>query len=278
MSHYGLGLAGVGSALQAVRGCSASESSSGHAQVTEADDPRKRRDRPSPYRIQRDCSLAAAPWLDALWLHRRYRRTTPRSPGGQACAWIGGRIAGEEPRGRNEIAGEAARVRTFIVPRTVRIAMAVRELMNSGPLPQQPARAFYKHSSCCPGLTIGCWRVSMGRRSTKGKTAALRSLPPTSNPTPPDGRRQAQELRRLHEETVKSCGIRCVTQKKISHRLRGPRRRRQGGTIRAVTEQSGSRMFRVVALPAPTERENRKCTCSATSAPACCVRSRDPRS
>ena len=39
------------------------------------------------------------------------------------------------------------------------------------------------------------------------------------------------------------------------HRVRGARRRRQGGTIKAITERVSPQVFRVIALPAPTERE-----------------------
>ena len=38
-------------------------------------------------------------------------------------------------------------------------------------------------------------------------------------------------------------------------RLRGPGRRRQGGTIKRITEYLNPRVARIVALPAPTERE-----------------------
>ena len=38
----------------------------------------------------------------------------------------------------------------------------------------------------------------------------------------------------------------------------------KGGTIKAITERVSPRVFRVVALPAPTERERARCTCSAT--------------
>ena len=38
----------------------------------------------------------------------------------------------------------------------------------------------------------------------------------------------------------------------------------KGGTIKAITERVSPRVFRVVALPAPTEREKSRCTCSAT--------------
>ena len=39
------------------------------------------------------------------------------------------------------------------------------------------------------------------------------------------------------------------------HRVRRPRRGRQGGTIRAITERLSPRIFRVAALPAPSDRE-----------------------
>ena len=39
----------------------------------------------------------------------------------------------------------------------------------------------------------------------------------------------------------------------------------KGGTIKAIAERVSPRVFRVVALPAPTEREKTRCSCSATS-------------
>src|SRR3954464_3112013 len=38
----------------------------------------------------------------------------------------------------------------------------------------------------------------------------------------------------------------------------------KGGTIKRVTERVSPRLFGVVALPTPTARESRRCTCSAT--------------
>jgi len=38
----------------------------------------------------------------------------------------------------------------------------------------------------------------------------------------------------------------------------------KGGTIKAITERVSPRVFRLVALPAPSDRESRRCTCSAT--------------
>ena len=39
------------------------------------------------------------------------------------------------------------------------------------------------------------------------------------------------------------------------HRVRGTRRAGKGGTIKRITERVSPRVFRVIALPAPTERE-----------------------
>jgi polyphosphate kinase len=38
----------------------------------------------------------------------------------------------------------------------------------------------------------------------------------------------------------------------------------KGGVIKAISERVSPRVFRVVALPAPTEREKSQCTCNAT--------------
>jgi polyphosphate kinase 2 (PPK2 family) len=40
----------------------------------------------------------------------------------------------------------------------------------------------------------------------------------------------------------------------------------KGGAIKAITERVSPCVFRVVALPAPTERDERRCTYSATCA------------
>src|SRR5215813_2488596 len=64
-----------------------------------------------------------------------------------------------------------------------------------------------------------------------------------------------QELKRLHvelvklQEWVKSAGA------KICIVFEGRDGAGKGGTIKAITERVSPRVFRVVALPAPTERE-----------------------
>ncbi|WP_324722527.1 polyphosphate kinase 2 [Lelliottia sp. JS-SCA-14] len=76
-----------------------------------------------------------------------------------------------------------------------------------------------------------------------------------SPPQPLKGKAYEKELRRLHVELVKlqqwvvSKGLKvCVV-------FEGRDGAGKGGTIKAITERVSPRVFRVVALPAPTEKE-----------------------
>jgi polyphosphate kinase len=69
------------------------------------------------------------------------------------------------------------------------------------------------------------------------------------------GKRYAQELKKLHaelvslQEWIKHKGLKvCIV-------FEGRDGAGKGGTIKAITERVSPRVFRVVALPAPTERE-----------------------
>src|SRR5215217_2586542 len=69
------------------------------------------------------------------------------------------------------------------------------------------------------------------------------------------GKEYASELERLHTELVK-------LQEWVKHKglkvaivFEGRDTAGKGGTIKAITERVSPRVFRVVALPAPTERE-----------------------
>ena len=74
-----------------------------------------------------------------------------------------------------------------------------------------------------------------------------------------------REMRRLHgelvamQEWVKSSGA------KICIVFEGRDTAGKGGTIKRITERVSPRVFRVVALPAPTDASSRRCTSSATS-------------
>ena len=64
-----------------------------------------------------------------------------------------------------------------------------------------------------------------------------------------------QELRRLHGELVALQEWVKATGAKICILFEGRDTAGKGGTIKAITERVSPRVFRVVALPAPTERE-----------------------
>ncbi|MFI4927067.1 MAG: polyphosphate kinase 2, partial [Burkholderiales bacterium] len=64
-----------------------------------------------------------------------------------------------------------------------------------------------------------------------------------------------QELQRLHVELVKLQEWVQATGTKICIVFEGRDGAGKGGTIKAITERVSPRVFRVVALPAPTERE-----------------------
>ena len=74
-----------------------------------------------------------------------------------------------------------------------------------------------------------------------------------------------RELRRLHGELVAMQEWVKATGAKVCIVFEGRDTAGKGGTIKAITERVSPRVFRVVALPAPTERRSRRCTCSATS-------------
>src|SRR6201996_6886260 len=65
----------------------------------------------------------------------------------------------------------------------------------------------------------------------------------------------SKELRRLHGELVKLQEWAVQTGAKICIVFEGRDGAGKGGTIKALTERVSPRVFRVVALPAPTERE-----------------------
>lgn len=68
-----------------------------------------------------------------------------------------------------------------------------------------------------------------------------------------------KELRRLHEELVKLQLWVVHKGLKVCIVFEGRDGAGKGGTIKAITERVSPRVFRVVALPAPTEREKSQC-------------------
>jgi len=69
------------------------------------------------------------------------------------------------------------------------------------------------------------------------------------------GKEYERELRRLHGELVALQEWVKATGEKVCVVFEGRDTAGKGGTIKAITERVSPRVFRVVALPAPTERE-----------------------
>src|SRR3954463_13792092 len=69
------------------------------------------------------------------------------------------------------------------------------------------------------------------------------------------GKESARELKKLHVELVKLQEWVKLKGLKVCIVFEGRDGAGKGGTIKAITERVSPRVFRVVALPAPTERE-----------------------
>ena len=94
----------------------------------------------------------------------------------------------------------------------------------------------------------------MGKKHTKKRTK--KRDPTTPGSTPKMKRKEYEkELRRLHGELVAMQEWVKATGAKICIAFEGRDTAGKGGTIKAITERVSPRVFRVVALPAPTERE-----------------------
>jgi polyphosphate kinase len=103
------------------------------------------------------------------------------------------------------------------------------------------------------------------RRQNRNKKQHEEDSPPAAAPAGdtafgPDGklRRKAYEaaLRELHVELVKLQLWVQATGAKVCIVFEGRDGAGKGGTIKALTERVSPRVFRVMALPAPTQREN----------------------
>ena len=89
--------------------------------------------------------------------------------------------------------------------------------------------------------------------SAKKKEGATNPAP--KNPTRSSARTYEKELERLHGELVKLQQWVVAKGLKVCIVFEGRDGAGKGGTIKAITERVSPRVFRVVALPAPTERE-----------------------
>jgi len=93
------------------------------------------------------------------------------------------------------------------------------------------------------------------RKAKKPSKPAKAALAKAAPPEKLDKKSYEQELRRLHVELVRLQQWVVHEGLKVCIVFEGRDGAGKGGTIKAITERVSPRVFRVVALPAPTERE-----------------------
>jgi polyphosphate kinase 2 len=93
------------------------------------------------------------------------------------------------------------------------------------------------------------------RKNRKKVEAKSTAAGETAPPEEMSGKEYAKELRKLHEELVSVQEWVKHSGAKICIVFEGRDGAGKGGMIKAITERVSPRVFRVVALPAPTERE-----------------------
>lgn len=96
----------------------------------------------------------------------------------------------------------------------------------------------------------------MGKRALRaGKADTLRGASKVAPPAKLKRSAYEAELQKLHVELVRLQEWTKATGAKICVVFEGRDGAGKGGTIKAITERVSPRVFRVIALPAPTERE-----------------------
>ena len=97
----------------------------------------------------------------------------------------------------------------------------------------------------------------MGKKNKKSKQKATTKEEPLVAESKEKMKRREydKELRKLHEELVKLQQWVVHEGLKVCVVFEGRDGAGKGGTIKAITERVSPRIFRVVALPAPTDRE-----------------------
>src|SRR5689334_5052221 len=115
--------------------------------------------------------------------------------------------------------------------------------------PARPAASFYRNPR-------GFHRARRGRREMAMKKAKKARQPEPGAPGETlKNKAYDKELRKLHVELVKLQEWVKREGKKVCVVFEGRDGAGKGGTIKAITERVSPRIFRVIALPAPTERE-----------------------
>ena len=102
--------------------------------------------------------------------------------------------------------------------------------------------------------------VAAGKKDKKGKKAkpaavAVNGRDTKETPPPMTAKEFDRELELLHVELVKLQEWVKATGAKVCVVFEGRDAAGKGGTIKRITERVSPRVFRVIALPAPTERE-----------------------
>jgi polyphosphate kinase 2 len=97
------------------------------------------------------------------------------------------------------------------------------------------------------------------RKAKKGDRASVKATAKKRSTAPPkreiSGKDYAQEMKKLHVELVKLQEWVKLKGLKVCILFEGRDGAGKGGTIKAITERVSPRVFRVVALTAPSERE-----------------------
>ena len=94
----------------------------------------------------------------------------------------------------------------------------------------------------------------MGKKQ-KHATAEPQAVTPDSKPKKLSEKAYQKELRKLHEELVSLQRWVVAKGLKVCILFEGRDGAGKGGTIKAITERVSPRVFRVIALPTPNERE-----------------------
>jgi polyphosphate kinase 2 len=97
--------------------------------------------------------------------------------------------------------------------------------------------------------------MAKGKKKDKDSAAAPAAAPGGEAPTRLSNREYEEQLRHLHVELVKLQEWVQQSGAKVCIVFEGRDGAGKGGTIKAITERVSPRVFRVVALPSPTERE-----------------------
>jgi len=97
-------------------------------------------------------------------------------------------------------------------------------------------------------------KASNGAEAASAIVAAANDSP-AAHPVKMKEKEFQRELRRLHGELVAMQEWVTTSRSKVCIVFEGRDTAGKGGTIKAITERVSPRVFRVIALPAPTERE-----------------------